>query len=193
MSGLLLPKHWRINWPMLMGHLALTSGHLTRTASEHLAKCASDPPESCCDLNPASISITLSGGANCGTHANGTFILLPGASCQYGYTEDIDTNSNMCTGYCYSETISGTLVFWRPRTLTLSAILSASGQEVTLGVTLTMWANNLAGSTCLSYFPSGGIPTVNFARNTCDNGSMTETSRVDRTAVQMPYSCTITL
>ena len=44
MNGLIQPKHWRFNWPMLMGHLQLTSGHLSRTSTGHLAKCA-DPCE----------------------------------------------------------------------------------------------------------------------------------------------------
>lgn len=41
MSGLLLPKHWRINWPSLMaGHLTRSpGGHLQRTTTGHLSKC----------------------------------------------------------------------------------------------------------------------------------------------------------
>jgi len=45
-SGLILPSyrpHWRPDWSrLLMGHLKLTSGHLTRTASGHLAKCGEE-------------------------------------------------------------------------------------------------------------------------------------------------------
>lgn len=119
MSALILPKHWRFNAPLLMGHLKKGSGgHLLHTASGHLVNaCGTEPPEFCCVAGhpvtvPTSVTIpTLSG---CCANATGTYILseIMSDPCRYGgsrtisYTPCVDPVCSDAVSIYYLDTIS---------------------------------------------------------------------------------------
>lgn len=76
MSALLLPKHWRFNYPLLMGHLKKgAGGHLLRNTAHHLVK-------SCGGVcvTPATISIYSSDSCLQGFVGTWTAIAMSGSS-----------------------------------------------------------------------------------------------------------------
>lgn len=83
MSALILPKHWRFNLPMLMGHLKKgAGGHLLHTGSGHLVNDCGEAP--CVRVT----TVTLDTDQECLTAFAATYALsttsLPGpGTCSY--------------------------------------------------------------------------------------------------------------
>lgn len=96
MSGIAIPKHWRFNWPMLMGHLKKGSGgHLLHNAAGHLVKAcgcsctvlASGYPS--CGCQTADYSAYLTRGAATFTVTGSTTpnaLTFKGGTCGASYT-----------------------------------------------------------------------------------------------------------
>lgn len=180
MSSLILPRHWRVNWPMLMGHLALTAGHLTRTASGHLAECA-------CFCTAIPSSVTFTGATGCLSDFNSTFALSYESPCIWGIDDYTPSPSDPCGDGC----AWGSERFWR-ESISTGVTLTPGGSSVTI-ITGSIWKKyTWSGGVC--YGPSGspGAGTV-WTRADCTNGSATLVSSYnhDSHLGTHPTACTI--
>lgn len=95
MSSLILPKHWRFNWPLLMGHLKKGSGgHLLKNSAGHLVNVCDTCPE-CTDYS-RNWDVTIS---NIVTNIYNSSTSLPGlvvsGTRRWGYTETTDLTSTI--------------------------------------------------------------------------------------------------
>jgi hypothetical protein len=133
MSGLILPKHWRFNWPLLMGHLQLTSGHLSRTSTEHLAKCddGGGYDECCYSGHPALTvsSITVPDAGGCCSILAGTYITTAASACVFRKSVDFSPG-DLCTAPfdCAISATEGYIVRLVEVQATLNAGNSISGR-----------------------------------------------------------------
>jgi hypothetical protein len=119
-SGLILPrpkKLWRPDFrAMLMAHLQLVSGHLSKTSGDHLSLCATDLQ--CCAQDPPT-SLTIVGATGCLTFLNGTFALtIPGSPpCRAEYGETYSAPIDCTSGFCTTTVVSGVTRYWHPQEL----------------------------------------------------------------------------
>ena len=194
MNGLILPKHWRFNWPMLMGHLQLTSGHLSRTSTGHLAKCN---PCFCTDVP---VSVTFSGATGCLAIMNGTFSLTSSVSvdCSFAYYQDnrpappdpcLDANA------CYYDFGVSDWLWWL---ITISAGVSFNKVDDTcVAAITTQWDPYVQSSegicTLSSRIHRNIIESVTFDRSGCTTGTMVIDSSIhqDPYLGSLPTSCTV--
>lgn len=93
---LLLPARsiWRPRWQrMLMSHLQLKTGHLARTATNHLALCGGPPPECCDIIVPLSVDFTLafvtSGGccSDADAQFSGSYTTTTNLTCAFNWSK----------------------------------------------------------------------------------------------------------
>lgn len=156
MSILTIPKHWRFDWPLLMGHLKKGPvGHLLYTSSGHLVTDCDPPvPAACCidgtpkigAFVPYSVDVPNTGA--CCVKAYGTFILDKINNCVYSKT--IEYTPSYCDDTPDCED-SGYQFFVTKYTVQVELGVSSVVQVIT-SVTFDQ--------TITSRCPEGGFPPV---------------------------------
>ena len=196
MSSIAIPKHWRFNYPLLMGHLKKgPGGHLLRNANEHLVKNCTGETGACCDYAPP-MSVTFSGATGCASVLNGTFALSFNVGCTYVYDELLTIPASPCgSSACFIQTVSGRSRWWHPYRIGIDVILSNVDLSIEVSVALDFLPYYLVSGSCNVEVILGlsGNSAI-FERETCLSGSMARTFNAVQSAAGSPANpdtCTV--
>lgn len=161
--------------------LALTSGHLTRTLSGHLAICPVGFPQCCLYPDPA--SITISGATGCAAFANGTYALppdgFPNPPCEHWLTVPVDPPADVTVDYCATDVSFGATRYWHPKELNVivyrndneyftpigGVLVGTQGVRVFLEIVVNLWV--ASGPSIVSTRTYGSF----WYRQTCQTGT----------------------
>jgi len=177
--AIVLPKHWRFNYPLLMGHLKKgAGGHLLRNAAHHLVNdCGGGGV--CCDYLPSTITATLSGATGCAAYMNGTFVMNHvGSGCSYLYEEHPSAPGSPCDAMlaCTTATIGGYTTYWYVDYIKVIATLSNTDASFSVAAQILWRAFYAPSGTCIVRSTYPGEYRTNdctFSRATCRTGTLT--------------------
>lgn len=169
---------WRPRWQrMLMSHLQLKTGHLARTATNHLAFC----DDACCSqFSSRSVTLAFS---TCCSSADGTYSGMPCGPAPVGLsgwqavaysTPCPQLEATVSATACHSQAITGGTRYVEPRG---KIEYWMNGSLATVEITVRMYWNYWHFTPACSAFGLWGM-SQNFVltRATCNSGALTVAS-----------------
>ena len=154
-------------------HLELTSGHLSKTATAHLAKCGG----TCCD-DVTAVTVTLTNWAGCFAHMNGTYVLGQ-LGCVWSIEESDTGPASPCSAsgdLCQTTSAGGITYYWynlaKVRGIYVTLDNDSTSPFIDVRVDCRIWAYRLSGGLCTDRGSAYG-ETNDWTRATCDSGAAT--------------------
>jgi hypothetical protein len=155
------------------GHLQLENGHLAKTSTAHLSKCAG----TCCD-NVTSVTVTLTGWGGCFGHMNGTYVLSDNGDCTWSLAESDAGPASPCDALdpdlCQTTTQGPLTYYWynlaKSRSIIATLDNAGATPSISVRVECLIWVYKLSGASCTDGGANRG-EINDFGRNTCDSGA----------------------